>query len=118
YGNDYASTDVLFRPGSNSVIAIWVTFSWYHDRPRLSPKVDECLRVLGEPAARNYIPNPLDPPKQPPKHWYCRMVYKKPPFVLYFGEGQVMAVEVNPGAKDVASGGEGSDDSSIGFCLE
>ena len=117
-GQPYATADVLFHPGTNSVMAIWVVFWREQAKPFLAPKVDECLRVLGEPAARNYIPEPLEPRKEPPKHWYCRMVYKQPPLVLYFADGQLMALEVNPRAKGVAPEGKGSDDYSIGFCLE
>jgi hypothetical protein len=113
----YARANVLFSPGSNSVIAIWFTFTWIEGEPRLSPNVEECLRVLGEPVARNIVPEPLEPRKEPPKHWYCRMVYKQPPLVLYFGDGQLMGLELNPQAKGVATEGEGSDDYSIGFCL-
>ena len=116
--DSYARTSVFFRPGSNSVMVIWVVFDWPRGKPWLSPKVDECFRVLGEPAARGYVPDPLKPPKQPPKHWYCRMVYKLPPLVLYFADGQLMALEVNPEAKGVAPEGKGSDDYSIPFCLE
>jgi hypothetical protein len=115
--DEYASTYVFFSPGSNSVMAVWVVF-WRNDKPRLSPKVDECLRVLGEPVARNYIPDPFEPRKTPPKHWYCRMVYKQPPLVLYFADGQLMAYELNPRAKGVAPEGQGTDDFSVSFCLE
>jgi hypothetical protein len=114
----YARANVLFDPGSNSVSAIWVTFNWVYGEPRFSPNVDECFRVLGEPAIRNYIPEPLEPRKTPPKHWYCRMVHKLPPVVLYFADGQLMALELNPKANGVAPDGKGSDDYSIGFCLE
>jgi hypothetical protein len=118
YGDAYATADVLFRPGSNSVMAIWINFTWIQGKPRLSPSVEECLRILGEPAARSYIPEPLEPRQKPPKHWYCRMVYRQPPLVLYFADGRLMAMEVNPQAKGVAPEGQGSDDYSIGFCLE
>jgi len=118
YGDAYATADVLFRPGSNSVMAIWVAFRWERGKPLLSPDVDECIRVLGQPAARGYIPDPLEPRKQAPKHWYCRMVYREPPLLLYFADGRLMALEVNPQAKGVAPEGQGSDDYSIGFCLE
>jgi hypothetical protein len=114
--DEYASADVLFDPGTNSVIAIWVVFWNYSGKPFLSPKVDECIRVLGEPTSRDYIPDPLDPPQKPPNHWYCRMLYKDTALVLYFANGQLMALEVNPQAKGVAQD-EGSDDYSIRFCL-
>jgi hypothetical protein len=114
----YATANVLFHPGSNSVMAVWVLFRPEHDSPFLSPKVDDCLQVLGEPVIRNYIPNPLEPRKETPKHWYCRMVYREPPLVLYFADGQLMALEVNPKAKGVAPEANGTDDYSIGFCLE
>jgi hypothetical protein len=114
----YATADVLFHPGSNSVMAIWVVFWKEHGKPLLSPTVDECLRALGEPLARNYIPEPLEPRQEPPKHWYCRMVYKQPPLVLYFSDGRLMALEANPRSKGVAPENEGTDDYSIGFCLE
>jgi hypothetical protein len=116
YGEAYAETDVLFSPGSNSVMAIWVNFSSYSDRPGLSPKVEDCLRLLGEPAARNYSPNPFEPDSQPRSHWYCRMAYKQPPLVLYSADGRLMALEVNPQAEVVARKGKGFDDYSIGFC--
>ena len=45
-------------------------------------------------------------------------VYRQPPLVLYFADGRLMALEVNPQAKGVAPEGQGSDDYSIGFCLE
>jgi hypothetical protein len=118
YGDAYAKAHVLFRPGSNSVMAIWINFTWIQGKPRVSPSVEECLRILGEPAVRNYIPEPLEPRQKPPKHWYCRMVYREPPLVLYFADGRLMALEVNPQAKGVAPEGKGSDDYSIGFCLE
>ena len=114
----YATADILFHPGSNSVMAIWVVFWREHGKPFLSPNVDECLRVLGEPSGRNYIPNPFESRKEPPKHWYCQMAYKPAPLVLYFADGQLMALEVNPKAKGIAPEGEGSDDYSIGFCLQ
>jgi hypothetical protein len=112
----YATTDVLFDPATNSAIAIWVVFWNYSGKPFLSPNVEECIRVLGEPIARDYIPDPLDPPQKPPKHWYCRMLYKDLSLVLYFANGQLMALEVNPHAKGIARD-EGSDDYSIQFCL-
>jgi hypothetical protein len=37
--------------------------------------------------------------------------------VLYFGEGRLMGLEVNPRAKGVAREGQGSDEYSIPFCL-
>ena len=114
----YAHTYVFFSPGSNSVMAVWVFFSNNAGQPRLSPKVQECLRVLGEPVARNYIPDPFEPRKTPPKHWYCRMVYKQPPLLLYFADGRLMAYELNPRAKGVAPEGQGTDDFSVSFCLE
>jgi hypothetical protein len=80
--------------------------------------VEECLTAFGEPTLRNYIPEPLEPREKPPKHWYCRMVYKQPQVVLYFADGQLMALEVNPHAKGVAPEGQGSDDYSIPFCLD
>ena len=71
-----------------------------------------------EPTLRNYTPEPFEPRKRPPKHWYCRMVYRERAMVLYFGDGRLMALEVNPGAKGVAPEGQGSDENSIPFCLE
>jgi hypothetical protein len=116
----YAVADVFFHPGTNSVMAIWVTFPRYRwdGKPTLSPKAEECLGVLGEPTARNYIPDPFVPRKQAPKHWYCRMIYRQAPVVLYFADGELMGLEVNPRAKGVAPEGQGSDDYSIQFCLE
>lgn len=116
----YVVADVFFHPKTNSVMAIWLTFPRYRwdGKPTASPKVDECVRVLGEPTARNFIPNPFEPRKQPPKHWYCRMVYKQPPVLLYFADGELMGLEVNPDANGVAPAGRGSDDYSISFCLE
>ncbi len=120
WADSYAAANILFHPRTNSVMAIWLMFPRYRadGLPWLSPKVDECLRVLGEPVGRNYIPDPFDGSKQVPKHWYCRMIYKQPPLLLYFADGQLMALEVNPMAKGVAPEGKGSDDYSIGFCLE
>jgi len=114
----YASANVLFNPASNKVMTIWITFWQHRNKPLASPRVEECLRVLGEPIERNFVPDPLEEHKQPPKHWYCRMVYKQPPLVLYFAGGQLMALEVNAEAKGVAPEGKGSDDYSIKFCLE
>jgi hypothetical protein len=109
---------VSFDDNTNAVAAIWLNcFDWY-DKHSLAPKAEECHRILGEPTLRNYIPEPLEPQKQPPKHWYCRMVYKERAMVLYFGDGRLMGLEVNPRAKGVAGEGQGSDGYSIPFCLE
>ena len=109
---------VIFHSETNAVAAMWLDFRDWYEKESLAPKAEECLLALGEPTLRNYIPQPLDPPKQPPKHWYCRMVYRQFAMVLYFGDGRLIALEVNPKAKGVAAEGLGSDEYSIPFCLE
>ncbi len=113
-----AHAHALFDSDNRRVAAIWVVFERWHEKPPCSPRAEECLRFFGEPALRNYIPDPLDPPKERPKHWYCRMVYKHHLLVLYFADGQLMALEANPRAKGVAPEGQGTDDLSVPFCLE
>jgi hypothetical protein len=48
------------------------------------------------------------------------MIYKttQPPMILYFADGKLMGMELNPRAMGVAPDGKGSDDYSIPFCLE
>ncbi len=108
----------IFAARTNAVVAMWLDCAGWYGKDSRAPKVEDCLRELGEPTLRNYIPEPLETRKQPPKHWYCRMVYKQLATVLYFGDGRLMALEVNPNAKGVAPEGQGSDEYSIPFCLE
>jgi hypothetical protein len=112
--------DVVFDASSGAAAAVWLLFPISDEKTYPWPTASECLAAFGEPATRNYIPEPLDPPKPPPKHWYCRMVYRttEPATVLYFCNGKLMGLEVNPQAKGALPKGGGSDDNSIPFsCL-
>jgi hypothetical protein len=109
---------VFFDKATNAVVAMWVVWFGWYEKQSLAPKAEECLKLLGEPTLRNYIPDPLEPRKNPPKHWYCRMIYRQLSTVLYFGDGRLIGLEVNPRAKGVAPEGQGTDELSIPFCLE
>jgi hypothetical protein len=111
---------VIFGASSGTVAAVWLLFPVSDEKDYPWPTASECLATFGEPAIRNYIPEPLNPPKPAPRHWYCRMVYRttNPAMVLYFCNGKLMGLEVNPEAKGALPKGAGSDDNSIPFsCL-
>ena len=112
--------DVIFGGPTGAVKAVWLVFPVSDENTSPWPTASECLQAFGEPAIRNYIPEPLDPPKPPPKHWYCRMVYRttEPTTILYFCNGKLMGLELNPQAKGALHKGGGSNDNSIPFsCL-
>ena len=81
---------------ANAVTNIWVSFPSVGGSTSLRPRVEECLRLFGEPATRSISPDPLLAHKEPPEHWRCRMVYEAPQtkLILYFEDGELFSLEM------------------------
>ncbi len=95
-GQGHRDVRVTVDLAANTVTNIWLTFPTVGGSTSTKPRVEDCIRLFGEPTVRSISPEPLVARKQPPEHWRCRMVFEaaQANMILYFEDEDLLSLEI------------------------